>query len=368
MYGDQRCTAFHRLPSGLVPEPGSVRVGPGASKEELGGREIDVVCIGHAIVDRVAHVDAPTIEAAGVEPGAMTLVDGEQIARLSELVSDWVQVAGGSAANTAVGLASLGAHPAFVGSVGHDSLGAEYELDLGSVGVRCVLSHSAVGLRTGQCMVLVSHDSGRTMATNLGAGLVIDAEAVDQAFAGTAAAVYIEGYLLDSPGTFAALQRAVGLAKAGGGFVALSLSDPFLVERHGAFLNEIVEREVDLLFANEEEARRFAGADDLSGALEALERPGLMAAVTLGARGAVLLNGGERAVVQAPPVGRVDDTTGAGGLFAAGVLYGIVRGAPLETAGRLGALAAGEVVSHLGAQPLVSLHSLAVQAGLAEPW
>jgi sugar/nucleoside kinase (ribokinase family) len=340
----------------------------GGWDEELGRREIDVVCIGHAIVDRVAHADAPTIEAAGVEPGAMTLVDGEQIARIAELVGDWVQVAGGSAANTAVGLASLGAHPAFVGSVGHDLLGAEYELDLGSVGVRCVLSHSAVDLRTGQCLVLVSFDSGRTMATNLGAGVFIDVEAVEQAFVGNPAAVYVEGYLLDSPGTSAALERAVELATSGGGFVALSLSDPFLVERHAEFLNEIVEDEVDLLFANEEEARRFTGAGDLSGALDALERPGLMAAVTLGARGAVLLNGGERAVVQAPPVGRVDDTTGAGDLFAAGVLYGIVRGAPLETAGRLGALAAGEVVSHLGAQPQVSLHSLALQAGLAEPW
>ena len=351
-----------------MPEPGSSRVALGAAHEELARRQIDVVCIGHAIVDRVAHVDAATIQAAGVEPGAMTLVDGEQIARLAGLVDDWVQVAGGSAANTAVGLASLGARPAFVGSVGPDLLGAEYELDLGSVGVRCVLSHGTVALSTGQCLVMVSLDSGRTMATYLGAGVVIDAEAVEQAFAGTAAAAYIEGYLLDSPGTSAAVERAVGLAKAGGGLVALSLSDPFLVERHAELLNQLVDRKVDLLFANEEEARRFTGADDLPGALDALERPGLTAAVTLGARGAVLLSGGDRAIVQAPPVGRVDDTTGAGDLFAAGVLYGIVRGAPLETAGRLGALAAGEVVSHLGAQPQASLRSLAVRAGLTEPW
>jgi sugar/nucleoside kinase (ribokinase family) len=352
-----------------VPEPGSSRVGQRAFDEESGNQEIDVVCLGHAIVDRVAHVGARTIEAAGVELGAMTLVDGAEIERIAGLVGDWVQVAGGSAANTAVGLASLGAHPAFVGSVGNDVLGTEYELDLGSVGVRCVLSHSAAELRTGQCLVLVSLDSGRTMATNLGAGVVIDPAAVEQAFAGTtAAAVYIEGYLLDSPGTAVALERAVELAKGGGGFVALSLSDPFLVERHGPFLNELVQSEVDLLFANEEEARRFTGVDDLSGALDALERPGLMAAVTLGARGAVLLSGGERAVVGAPPVDRVDDTTGAGDLFAAGVVYGIIRGAPLAASGRLGALAAGEVVSHLGAQPHVSLHVLAVQAGLTEPW
>lgn len=346
----------------------SAQVGLGASNEELAGHGIDVVCVGHAIVDRVAHVDGRTLEAAGVEPGAMTLVDGERIARITELVGDWVQVAGGSAANTAVGLASLGAHPAFVGSVGPDQLGFEYERDLGSVGVRCVLSHSADDLCTGQCLVMVSFDSGRTMATSLGAALVIDPEAVAQAFAGTTAGLYLEGYLLDSPGTYGAVERAVELAKAGGGFVALSLSDPFLVERHGEFLHEMIEGEVDLLFANEEEARRYTGARDLSGALDALERPGLVAAVTLGARGAVLLSGGERAVVTAPPVGRVDDTTGAGDLFAAGVLYGIVRGAPLAVSGRLGALAAGEVISHLGAQPHVSLYSLAVQAGLTEPW
>ena len=283
----------------------------------------------------------------------MTLIGGDEVARIAELVDGWVLMAGGSAANTAVGLASLGAHPAFVGSVGHDILGEEYERDLARVGVRCVLSRGAVELRTGQCLVLVSSDSGRTMATNLGAGVVIDAAAVEQVFVGTAAAVYIEGYLLDSPGTAAALERSIELAKSGGGFVALSLSDHFLVERHAEFLNEIVRDAVDLLFANEEEARRFTGADDLSGALDALERPGLMAAVTLGARGAV---------------GKVVDTTGAGDLFAAGVLYGIIRGAPLETSGRLGALAAGEIVSHLGAQPQVSLRSLAGKAGLIEPW
>jgi len=346
--------------------PSQVR--SGAPNDERGGHGIDVVCLGHAIVDRVAHVDGRTLEAAGVEPGAMTLVDGQRIARIADLVGDWVQVAGGSAANTAAGLASLGAHPAFVGSVGPDRLGAEYERDLGSVGVRCVLSHSVDGLSTGQCLVMVSFDSGRTMATSLGAGVVIDPEAVAQAFAGISAGLYLEGYLLDSPGTDTAVERAIGLAKTRGGFVALSLSDPFLVERHGAFLHEMIESEVDLLFANEEEARRYTGARDLSGSLDALERPGLMAAVTLGARGAVLLSGGERAVVTAPPVGRVDDTTGAGDLFAAGVLYGIVRGAPLEVSGRLGALAAGEVISHLGAQPHVSLHALAAQAGLTEPW
>jgi len=360
--------ALHPLRSGLVPEPGSSHVASNGSGEPLGSRTAEVVCIGHAIVDRLAHVDAATVAASGVEPESMTLVDGEQIARILQLVPSWVQVAGGSAANTAAGLASLGDHPTFVGSVGADPLGERYERDLSAVGVRCVLSHSATGLPTGQCLVLVTEDSGRTMATNLGAGVVIDPEAVERVDMGTAAGLYIEGYLLDSPGTLAALERMIQLAKSAGGLVALSLSDPFLVERHGEALNALVDDKVDLLFANEEEARRFTGAGDLSGALEALERPGLVVAVTLGPRGAVLVDGNERASVAAWSVGPVDDTTGAGDIFAAGVLHGLVHGAPLEVAGRLGALAAAEIVSHLGAQPRVSLRSLAARTGLAAPF
>lgn len=332
------------------------------------GQPTDVLCIGHAIVDRLAHVDEPTIAAAGVEPGAMTLVDGPRIATIAALVGDWLQAAGGSAANTAAGLASLGGRPAFVGSVGRDSLGIGYGLDLEAVGVRCELGRGAADVDTGQCLVLVTSDSRRTMATSLGAGVVIDVEAVERAGVGTAAVLYLEGYLLDSPGTYAARERAVELAKSAGTLVALSLSDPFLVERYGELLNALVDDEVDLLFANEEEAQRLTGAPDLASTLDALARPGLTAAVTLGAQGAVLLRGGERAWIEAHPVARVDDTTGAGDLFAAGVLHGIVRGASLETAGRLGALAAGEVISHLGAQPLVSLRTLASGAGLVEPW
>ena len=245
----------------------------------------------------------------------------------------------------------------------------DIERDLSAAGVRCVLGQNSAGLPTGQCLVLVTADSLRTMATHLGAGVAIDVEAVERAGVRDAAAVYIEGYLLDSPGTFASLRRMIELAKQAGTLVALSLSDAFLVERHGSAFVELVESgEVDVLFANEEEARRFTGADDLSGALDALERPGFLAAVTLGPKGAVLMNGKERARVEAWSIGAVDDTTGAGDLFAAGVLHGIVHGAPLEVAGRLGALAAAEIVSHLGAQPQLSLQALARQKGLGGPF
>jgi sugar/nucleoside kinase (ribokinase family) len=351
-----------------VPEPGSTRSAGSDLNEPPSARRGEVVCIGHAIVDRLAHVEEATVIASGVEPGSMTLVDGNQISKIVELVPDWVQVAGGSAANTAAGLASLGDRPSFVGSVGTDALGEGYERDLAGHGVRCVLGRDSEGRATGQCLVLVTEDSGRTMATNLGAGVVIDVAAVERAEVAESAAVYLEGYLLDSPGTFSAMERAIDLARRSGALVAVSLSDPFLVERHGEALKALVEGGVDLLFANEEEARRFTGASELEEALERLERPGLVAAVTLGPEGAVLVDRGERARVKAWSVGPVDDTTGAGDLFAAGVLHGLVHGAPLEVAGRLGALAAAEIVSHLGAQPQESLRSLAAKTGLAGPY
>jgi len=349
-----------------VPEPVSTLLASSVAGETPDNRA-EVVCIGHAIVDRLAHVDSATVVASGVEPESMTLVDALEIAKILELVTGWVQVAGGSAANTAAGLASLGDRPIFVGSVADDSLGEGYERDLSAAGVRCKLGHIQAGPPTGQCLVMVTADSGRTMATNLGAGVVIGPDAVEQADVGSAAAVYIEGYVLDSPGTLDAVELAVEQARSSGVLVALSLSDPFLVERHGDALKELADR-VDLLFANEEEARRFTGAADLSAALEALERPGLVAAVTLGPQGAVLLDGTLRASVKAWSVGRVDDTTGAGDLFAAGVLHGLVHGAPLDVAGRLGALAAAEIVSHLGAQPNISLKALAVENGLVRPF
>lgn len=296
----------------------------------------------------------------------MTLVESDQIGRIAGFAGDWLEVAGGSAANTAFGLASLGGRPKFVGAVGRDSLGTGYELDMEAAGVQCVLSEGAPGLGTGQCLVFVTSDLQRTMATYLGAGVAIGLEAVERAGISSAGAVYLEGYLLDSPWNSAALKRAVELARRDGVLVALSLSDPFLVERHGEVLAELVAGEVDVLFLNEEEARKFTGADDLEGALSALERPGLTVAVTLGAEGAVLLERGERSTVAAWPVSNVEDTTGAGDLFAAGVLHGIVSGLSLESAGRLGALAAGEVISHLGARPVASLAALARIAGLVD--
>jgi len=328
------------------------------------GRTTDVLCLGHALVDRLAHVEPELVASGGLELGAMTLVDGGRAASLARLAARWRQVSGGSAANTAAGIASLGGRPAFVGSVGPDELGAGYDLDLESVGVRCVLAVAGDSVSTGQCLVLVTPDAQRTMATDLGAGAQIDTAAVERAGVHESAAVYLEGYLFDSPGTHAAMERALQLAKDSATLVAVSLSDPFLVDRHPEALNKLVAERADIVFCNEEEARMLTGAADLDGVLAGLSRPGLVAAVTLGARGAVLVAGDERVHVHAWPVSGVEDTTGAGDLFAAGTLFGLTHGCSLEVAGRLGSLAAGEVIGHLGARPDTSLEHLAFEAGL----
>ena len=265
------------------------------------------------------------------------------------MADEWRQVSGGSAANTAVGVASLGGSPAYLGSVGVDELGAGYDLELASVGVRCVLATGHTGAATGQCLAFVTPDAGRSMATNLGASAHIDEAAVDRAGIGDSAIVYLEGYLFDSPLALDAVRRAIERASASNTALAVTLSDPFVVDRHFDVLAELVGGPADVVFANEEEACRLAGAADVEAALSALAAPGRIVAVTRGAEGASLVAGGERVDVPAAAVEAVVDTTGAGDLFAAGVLYGVAHGATLEVAGLLGALAAGEVISHLGA-------------------
>lgn len=334
------------------------------------GRDEDVICVGHALMDRLSYVESDVVGAAGLVMGAMTLADEPTALHIAQLVPSWRHVSGGSAANTAVGVASLGGRSRFLGSVGADELGEEYERDLEAAGVACALGRSGDGHATGQCLVLVTPDAQRSMATHLGAGAEIDVSTVDSAPVGEAAIVYLEGYLLDSPGSADALSRVLELARSSQTPVALSLSDPYLVDRHGEALRTLVSSTIRVLFANEEEVRHLTGASDFGAGIDALLALGnddLMAAVTRGAAGAELANRSERVHVDAWPLTTVEDTTGAGDLFAAGVLCGLVGGASLDDAGRLGALAAGEIVSHLGARPLTSLEGLATEFGLVPP-
>lgn len=355
---------------------------PGAGPDPV-ERPVDVVCLGHAIVDAIAVADDDDLERLALPKGAMCLVDAARMESVSAVSSDWREVPGGSAANTAAGVASLGGRATFVGTVAADELGEAYARALEADGVRCLLHRLAGGsgcgegeagrLATGQCRVLVTPDAERTMATHLGAAACLDVGCIERAGIETARLCYAEGYLLDAPSATAGLARALAIARDHGTLVALSLSDPLVVARHRHRLESLVRNDVDILFGNEEELLVLTGAPTLDDALAQISSlppatPGgrRVAVATRGVRGAWLVDAsGEVVRVPARPVEAVD-TTGAGDLFAAGVLVGLARDLGLEAAGYLGALCAAEVVSHLGARPLASLAELARAAGLLD--
>jgi sugar/nucleoside kinase (ribokinase family) len=319
---------------------------------------IEVLCIGNALVDRLAEGDEGTVKAAGLELGAMTLVGADEAATIEAAHPSWREVAGGSAANTAAGLASLGRRVGFVGTVGDDQAGSSYVADLKAIGVIPFVHHSSE-LPTGLCHVLVSPGGERSMATSLGAAGALEVGALESAAIGEATLVYVEGYLLDAPLARPALERTVALAREGGTLVALTLSDPFVVERHRPAIKELLDSgSVDVLFGNEDEAVSLTETGSLGEALDRLAQYELVAVITRGAAGSVAVAGGHKVEAAAVEVEEVIDTTGAGDLFAAGVLGALVAGRDLAEALSLGALAAGEVIGHFGARPESSLAAL----------
>jgi sugar/nucleoside kinase (ribokinase family) len=325
----------------------------------------EVVCVGHAIVDLVNFVAVEELAANGLRPGTMNLIDLAEAKRLGAAFPSGRLVSGGSAANTAAGVASFGGTPLFVGAVGEDPLGAGYAADLEVAGVACVLGEPAgeEGAVTGQCFVLVTPGADRTMATYLGLAGTLTASAMALAPIHATRIIYFEGYLYDAPAR-AALEHGVEIAKSVGTPVALTLSDPFLAERHNEALSRLVESTVDILFANEVELMSLTGASDVNAAIATIARPDLTAFVTRGAEGSLAVTGHDVEEVPAFPVEDVVDTTGAGDLYAAGALFGLVRGAPTAHAARLGTLAAAEIISHAGARPERSLRELAHQHDL----
>lgn len=323
-----------------------------------------MLCLGHALVDRLAQATLDDVVSARLELGAMTLVDGERAAEIERAFSGWHEVAGGSAANTAAGIASLGGSPGFAGAVGDDKAGSWYASDLQQLGVAASVTTVSSGLPTGVCHVLVATRGERSMATSLGAASELAAETVEQAGVDRARVVYVEGYLLDAPAAAAALDRAMELAEGASTLVALSLSDPFVVSRHRDRILEMVfGGAVDVLLGNADEALGLTGADSVAGAAAALRRDGSVAVVTLGASGAFVVTPDGEAAVRADEVAHVVDTTGAGDLFAAGFLYGLTHGAGPEGALRIGSFAAAEVIGHLGARPAIRLQD-AIPEGL----
>jgi adenosine kinase len=326
----------------------------------------DVLGIGNAIVDVLARADDDFLVRQNMRKGAMTLIDEERATTLYEAMGPTVEISGGSAANTIVGCASFGGRAAFIGKVKDDELGRVFAHDIRAAGVAFDTPPAADGPSTARCYVLVTEDGERTMNTYLGAAQDLHPRDIDSDAVAGAAITYLEGYLWDPKHAKDAFLKAAAAAHDAKRLVALTLSDSFCVDRwRDEFLALVRSGTVDLLFANEAELHSLYQTADFDTALTALRREARLAVVTRSENGCVVVSRDQVLAVPASPVERVVDTTGAGDLFAAGFLHGIAQGAGHERAASLGALAAAEVIQHLGARPQTSLKSLAQERGLA---
>jgi sugar/nucleoside kinase (ribokinase family) len=317
-----------------------------------------VVGVGNALVDVLAHATDDFVLGHRLAKGAMTLVDETAAESLLGRLGPAIECSGGSAANTMVGVASLGGDAAYVGKVRDDRLGRVFSDSIRAARVSFRTPPATSGPPTGRAVVLVTPDAQRTMQTFLGASATLGPDDVDPATIQGAAIVFLEGYLWDVPAAKQAMLAAAAFAREAGRKVAFTLSDPFCVERHRDEFRQLVADHVDILFANEQEALALYRVGDLGAALARLEQECETVAVTCSARGSVVLSGGQRHAVAAVPVEHVVDTTGAGDLYAAGFLFGLLRGAGPDAAGRLGSIAAAEIISHFGARPERSLAEL----------
>lgn len=319
----------------------------------------DVIAIGNAIVDVMAPCEDETIERLGMTRGGMTLIDTDQARSLYGEMGPAREISGGSAANTLAGLAAIGADCAFIGQVAQDQLGEVFAHDIRSAGIAFATEARAGDPPTARCLIFVTPDGQRTMNTFLGASQYLPAEALDLEAIADAAVLYLEGYLWDPEEPRAAMRKAIAAARDAGRKVAFTLSDAFVIDRHGDdFRKLIANGDIDILFANEVELASLTGKDDFDEGIAALAPQVPVLVVTRSEKGAVAVSGSERASVAAEPVDRVVDTTGAGDLFAAGFLFGHVRGKSLEDCLRMGAICASEIISHYGARPEADLKAL----------
>ena len=327
----------------------------------------DVLGIGNAIVDVIARAEEDFLLRQGMRKGGMALIDAARAEAIYQAMGPAVEVSGGSAANTIVGVASLGARAAFIGKVKDDLLGRAFAHDIRAAGVTFATTPAADGAPTGRCYVLVTPDGERTMNTFLGAAQDLHPADIDADIIAASAVTYLEGYLWDPRNAKDAFLKAATIAHDAGRIVALTLSDAFCVDRwRDEFLHLMRSRTVDLIFANETELHSLYQTADFEAAAAALRADIEAAVVTRSEKGCLVIGPDGTEAVPAFPVERVVDTTGAGDLFAAGFLCGLARGADDRTCGRLGALAAAEVIQHLGARPEASLEDLARENGLAD--
>jgi sugar/nucleoside kinase (ribokinase family) len=321
--------------------------------------ELDVVGIGNALVDVLTHAEEGFLARQSLVKGTMQLVDEPRARELYDAMGPGVEMSGGSAANTVVGVASFGGQAHYVGKVRDDQLGEVFGHDLRATGVGYDTPRATEGPPTGRCLILVTPDAQRTMSTFLGASVGLGPGDIDKGLIARGKILYLEGYLFDPPEAQEAFRAAAAMAHGAGRKVSLTLSDPFCVGRHRKAFLDLVEHHVDILFANEAEICALYEVGDFDAALARVRGHCEIAALTRSAKGSVLVGGGRVHTVAAHPVEAVVDTTGAGDLYAAGVLYGLSRGLDLPTCGRLGSLAAAEVITHVGARPMVPLAQLA---------
>ena len=323
---------------------------------------LDVVAIGNAIVDVMAPAADADIAAHGMTKGGMMLIDAERAQSLYAAMGPAREISGGSAANTLAGLAALGAKCGFIGQVADDQLGEDIAHDERAGGITFTTPPRPGNPPTARCLILVSPDGQRTMNTFLGASQFLPAPALDEALIRDAAILYLEGYLWDPEQPRAAMRSAIAAAREAGRKVAFTLSDGFVIARHGDdFRKLIADGLIDILFANEHELAALTGTDDFDAGMAEVAAKVATLVVTRSEKGAHAISHGEHAHVAAEPVARVVDTTGAGDLFAAGFLFGQVRGMGLAQSLRLGAIAAAEIISHYGARPEADLAALVAE-------
>ncbi len=321
---------------------------------------LDVLCIGNAIVDVLANATDEFLEAEGLVKGSMRLIDAEEAERLYAQMGPAHQVSGGSAGNTAAGIAALGGRAGFIGQVAPDELGTFYRHDLTSAGVEFTTPAAQFGVPTARSMILVTPDGHRTMNTFLGVAQNLPASALDEEQIRSSAILYLEGYLWDPEVPRHAMLRAIEVAREAGRKVAFTLSDTFCVDRHRDGFNALLdEGRIDILFSNQAEIEALAGEPHLETALAMAKDKVEILIVTRSEHGALAIRGGERVDVPAEPIDALVDTTGAGDLFASGFLLGTARDLGLERSLKLGAICAAEVIQHFGARPEKDLKALA---------
>ncbi|MEG6508054.1 adenosine kinase [Methyloligella sp. 2.7D] len=324
----------------------------------MGDRTYDVVGIGNAVVDIISRVEDSFLTKHDLQKGFMQLIEEGAIAKLYDDMGPAIERSGGSAANTIAGIASFGAKTGFIGKVGGDEFGDIFRHDVRSLGVAFDTAPLPGDMGTGRCLVLVTPDGERTMSTFLGAGTGFQSSDLDKEMIEAAKIIFLEGYLYDQPEAKKAFHEAAEIAQAAGTKVALTLSDAFCVDRHREDFLKLVKQGADIVFANEKEATALYEVNSVDEAAQNLAADCELAILTRSEEGSMILASGYRVDVPAAWVEEVVDVTGAGDLYAAGFLYGLSTGEPLETCGKLGSLAAAEIISHIGARPEIELKTL----------